>query len=60
MDGQHVKEGSPAGKHFEALSKNLSTARRFFKLFRFLKHFEGLKEAREEKSRPQAKGIPNA
>jgi len=37
------------GKHFEALSKNLSTARRFFKLFRFMKHFEDLADAKEEK-----------
>eukprot|EP00930_Biecheleria_cincta_P042216 TRINITY_DN29037_c0_g1_i1.p1 TRINITY_DN29037_c0_g1~~TRINITY_DN29037_c0_g1_i1.p1 ORF type:complete len:246 (+),score=49.86 TRINITY_DN29037_c0_g1_i1:55-792(+) len=38
------------GKHFEALAKNLSTARRFFKLMRFMKHFEDIAEAREEKS----------
>ncbi|CAE7245214.1 petJ [Symbiodinium natans] len=38
------------GKHFETLSKNLSTARRFFKLFRFAKHLEDVAEAREEKS----------
>eukprot|EP00434_Breviolum_minutum_P005570 symbB.v1.2.004913.t1/scaffold263.1/size248082/14 len=37
------------GKHFEALSKSLSTARRFFKLFRFMKHFEDLADAKEEK-----------
>eukprot|EP00928_Gymnodinium_smaydae_P081264 TRINITY_DN64812_c0_g1_i1.p1 TRINITY_DN64812_c0_g1~~TRINITY_DN64812_c0_g1_i1.p1 ORF type:complete len:272 (-),score=79.16 TRINITY_DN64812_c0_g1_i1:74-844(-) len=37
-------------KHFETLGKNLSTARRFFKLCRFFKHFEDLKDAREEKS----------
>lgn len=38
------------GKHFEALAKNLSAARRFFKLMRFMKHFEDIAEAREEKS----------
>mmetsp|Transcript_26728 Transcript_26728/g.61559 ORF Transcript_26728/g.61559 Transcript_26728/m.61559 type:complete len:242 (-) Transcript_26728:29-754(-) len=37
-------------KHFDSLAKNLSTARRFFKLLRWLKHFEDIKEAREEKS----------
>ncbi|CAJ1334282.1 unnamed protein product [Effrenium voratum] len=37
------------GKHFETLSKSLSTARRFFKFFRFIKHFEDLAEAGEEK-----------
>lgn len=38
--GEFIKIFSPhssgGGKHFEALSKNLSTARRFFKLFRHL------------------------
>eukprot|EP00439_Symbiodinium_sp_Y106_P045049 s4994_g5.t1 len=38
------------GKHFEALSKSLSTARRFFKFFRFMKHFEDVAEAREEQN----------
>eukprot|EP00913_Durusdinium_trenchii_P031310 g29317.t1 len=38
------------GKHFEALSKSLSTTRRFFKFFRFMKHFEDLAEAKEEKN----------
>mmetsp|Transcript_28829 Transcript_28829/g.73077 ORF Transcript_28829/g.73077 Transcript_28829/m.73077 type:complete len:248 (-) Transcript_28829:76-819(-) len=38
------------GKHFEALAKQLSTARRFFKLMRWWKHFEDIKDARDEKS----------
>mmetsp|Transcript_41742 Transcript_41742/g.75790 ORF Transcript_41742/g.75790 Transcript_41742/m.75790 type:complete len:242 (-) Transcript_41742:58-783(-) len=37
-------------KHFDSLAKNLSTARRFFKFFRWLKHFEDIKEARDEKN----------
>lgn len=37
-------------KHLEALSKNLSTARRFFKFFRWVKHFEDIADAREEKT----------
>ncbi|CAE8700753.1 unnamed protein product, partial [Polarella glacialis] len=38
------------GKHFDALGKSLSTARRFFKFMRFMKHFEDIKDARAEKS----------
>mmetsp|Transcript_150541 Transcript_150541/g.484024 ORF Transcript_150541/g.484024 Transcript_150541/m.484024 type:complete len:254 (-) Transcript_150541:96-857(-) len=37
------------GKHFEGLAKNLSTARRFFKFFRWFKHFEDIADARAEK-----------
>eukprot|EP00931_Biecheleriopsis_adriatica_P069302 TRINITY_DN43168_c0_g1_i1.p1 TRINITY_DN43168_c0_g1~~TRINITY_DN43168_c0_g1_i1.p1 ORF type:complete len:244 (-),score=73.28 TRINITY_DN43168_c0_g1_i1:4-735(-) len=44
-----VSDGS-WGKHFEALGKGLSTARRFFKFMRFMKHFEDIAEAREEKN----------
>jgi len=44
--------GDPAsyGKHFEALAKNLSTARRFFKLCRWFKHFEDIADAKAEKA----------
>mmetsp|Transcript_24767 Transcript_24767/g.68004 ORF Transcript_24767/g.68004 Transcript_24767/m.68004 type:complete len:237 (-) Transcript_24767:139-849(-) len=38
------------GKHFEALAKNLSTARRFFKFMRWMKHFEDIAEARADKN----------
>jgi len=38
------------GKHFEALAKALSTARRFFKFLRWIKHFEDISDARAEKS----------
>ena len=37
------------GKHFESLSKALSTARRCFKFMRFMKHFEDIEDARAEK-----------
>jgi len=37
-------------KHCDALAKNLSTARRFFKFMRWIKHFEDLADARAEKN----------
>jgi len=37
------------GKHFEALAKGLSTARRCFKLFRWVKHLDDIKDAKDEK-----------
>ena len=36
-------------KHLKALSKTTSVARRFFKFFRWVKHFEDLAEAKDEK-----------
>ena len=39
-----------AGKHLRALSKTTSIARRFFKFCRWVKHFEDLGEAREQKA----------
>lgn len=44
-----AREATTWSKHLEALSKNLSTARRFFKLFRWVKHFEDIADARSEK-----------
>lgn len=46
------KDASVWGKHWEALAKNLSTARRCFKFLRWLKHFEDLADAKAEKSAP--------
>jgi len=45
------RDMSALGKHCEALAKSLSTARRFFKFFRWLKHFEDIAEAKAEKDR---------
>jgi len=48
---QSARESLAAwGKHCEALGKQLSTARRFFKFLRWFKHFEDIKDARAEKS----------
>ena len=38
-------------KHLKTLSKSTSIARRFFKFFRWVKHFEDLAEAKAEKGR---------
>ena len=38
-----------ASKHLKDLSKATSIARRFFKFFRWVKHFEDLAEARDER-----------
>ena len=38
-------------KHMKTLSKSTSIARRFFKFFRWVKHFEDLAEAKAEKGR---------
>jgi len=52
-----LKAGSYSGlfskavsKHMKALSKQTSIARRFFKFCRWVKHFEDLSEAHEEKA----------
>mmetsp|Transcript_12031 Transcript_12031/g.21335 ORF Transcript_12031/g.21335 Transcript_12031/m.21335 type:complete len:240 (-) Transcript_12031:47-766(-) len=44
------------GKHFDALAKNLSTARRFFKFMRWMKHLEDIEDARAEKN-PQFRSL---
>lgn len=41
-------------KHCDGLAKNLSTARRFFKFFRWLKHFEDIADARAEAEKSPA------
>lgn len=48
-------EAASLGKHLDALAKSLSTARRCFKLLRWIKHFDDLAEARAEKSAPVQK-----
>lgn len=42
---------TPVSAHLKALSKLCSIARRFFKFFRWVKHFEDIAEAREQTSR---------
>jgi len=49
-DASHSMRRWRTGKHCEALAKNLSTARRFFKFMRWLKHFEDIAEAKTEKT----------
>ena len=39
-----------SSKHLKDLSKQTSIARRFFKFFRWIKHFEDIAEANEQKS----------
>jgi len=48
-------EWASLGKHCDALAKNLSTARRFFKFMRWWKHFEDIKDAKAEKNRSVAR-----
>ena len=49
LRGVSYLDVTPWSKHLKALSKSTSIARRFFKFGRWVKHFEDLEEAHEQK-----------